>query len=287
MIVDTREYDSSKLGRKITPEEARRIQLDMLDALAAFCDAHGLTYYLSGGTLLGAVRHKGYIPWDDDIDVNMPRPDVEKLMALTGGVLGDHLMIARPEGPIEQATSFPRLLDTRYVLESCTKQGLSRYYTNLFIDIFPIEGLPTDPKKVRWHYYKTKSMITLRKLAYFSGPLAGDPGFFKVARYIARPFAKLFGYKFWSRQLLRLARKYDYDKCEYVGVVMGYVHTIQEYIKREGYGKPTKVLFEGKEYNAPADTDRYLKNLYGDYMKLPPKDQQIAHHFDIWEIKGD
>ena len=64
-------------------------------------------------------------------------------------------------------------------------------------------------------------------------------------------------------------------------------YTIQEYIKREGYGTPTKVMFEGKAYNAPADTDRYLKNLYGDYMKLPPKDQQIAHHFDIWEIRED
>lgn len=286
MVVDSVTMDAAKLGRKVTVEETRRIQLDMLDALADYCDAHGLTYYLSGGTLLGAVRHGGYIPWDDDIDVNMPRPDYERLKQLCGCRLNDHLVIASPEGPIEHSTSFPRVCDTRYVLLSHSKDGKSPYYTNLFIDIFPIEGLPTDLKRVRLHYYRTKAMITLRKLAYFKGPLSGKPGFFKVARYIARPFAKLFGYRHWNRRLLKIAQKYRYEDCEYVGVATGYAHTMEEYIKKEGYGVPTRVEFEGKTYNAPADTDRYLTNLYGDYMKLPPVEEQVAHHFDIWEYKG-
>ena len=287
MVVDSVEMDAAKLGRKIGVEEMRRIQLDMLDALTSFCDAHGLTYYLSGGTLLGAVRHKGYIPWDDDIDVNMPRPDYERLKALSGCRLNDHLEIASPEGPIEHSTSFPRVCDTRYVLLSHAKDGKSPYYTNLFIDIFPIEGLPTNLKRVRLHYYRTKAMITMRKLAYFKGPLSGKPGFFKAARYVARPFARLFGYRFWNRRLLKLAKKYKYDECAYVGVVSGYVHTMEEYIEREGYGTPTKVEFEGKTYNAPANTDKYLSNLYGDYMKLPPAEEQVAHHFDIWEYRGE
>ena len=286
MFVDALTFDADKLGRRIEREEFRRIQLDMLDALVDFCEKNGLTYYLSGGTLLGAVRHKGYIPWDDDIDVNMPRPDYDRMIRLTGGKLGDHLVIASPEGPIEHSTSFPRLCDTRYVLKSCSKNQFSVYYTNLFIDIFPIEGLPTDPKKVRWHYYKTKSMIVMRKLAYFKGPVAGEKGLYRTTRIMLRPLARVFGYRFWNRRLLKLARRYRYEDCAYVGVVTGYAHTIQEYIKKEGYGVPTRVEFEGKTYNAPADTDRYLTNLYGDYMKLPPVEEQVAHHFDIWEYKG-
>lgn len=287
MIVDTQAFDPAKLGRKLTIEEARRRQLDMLDALADFCDAHGLTYYLSGGTLLGAVRHRGYIPWDDDIDVNMPRPDVEKLIRLTGGRLGGHLVIARAEGPIEHATSFPRLLDTRYVLKTSTPDGRASYFTNLFIDIFPIEGLPTDFGKVRRHYLLTRSMITMRHLAYYTGPLTGRRGPMKALRYALRPVAKLFGYRFWNRMLLKLAKKYDYDRCDYVGVVCGYVHTTQEYIKKEGYGVPVKIPFENRMYNAPADADTYLKNLYGDYMQLPPPEKRAVHHFDIWERKED
>ncbi|MBR1558688.1 MAG: LicD family protein [Clostridia bacterium] len=286
MVVDATEFDASKLGRKIGVEELRRIQLDMLDALADFCDAHGITYYLSAGSLLGAVRHGGYIPWDDDIDVNMPRPDYEKLKQLSGCRLNDHLEIASPEGPIEHSTSFPRVCDTRYVLRSNSRDGKSVYYTNMFIDIFPIEGLPTNLKRVRLHYYHTKALITMRKLAYFKGPLSGQPGFFKTARTIVRPLAKLMGYRFWNRRLLKAAMKYRYEDCEYVGVVTGYVHTMEEYIKKEGYGTPTTVTFEGKPYKAPADWDKYLSNLYGDYMKLPPESERRMHHFDVWEYAG-
>ena len=287
MIVDSWSFDAAKQGRKITIEEARQYQIDMLDALAEYCDAHGVNYYLSAGSLLGAVRHKGYIPWDDDIDVNMPRPDVEKLMKLTGGRLNDHLVIARPEGPIEQSTSFPRLLDTRYVLKSATADGKAVYYTNLFIDIFPIEGLPTSMARVRLHYALTRPMITMRRLAWFRGPLTGKQKFTKAIRYGLRPVARLFGYRFWNRALLWLAKLYDYDKCDYVGVVCGYIHTTQEYIEKSGYGVPATVEFEGKRYKAPHDTDKYLRNLYGDYMQLPPPEKRVTHHFDIWEIRED
>lgn len=284
MAVDTCFYDTSKLGRRISVEETRKAQMEMLDTFVEFCEANGLTYYLSGGTLLGAVRHKGFIPWDDDIDLNMPRPDYERLIELTQGRLNDHLEIASPDGPIHHATGFPRICDTRYILNSSTTDGKASYYTNLFVDIFPIEGLPTDKKKVQRHYYIAKSMVTMRKLAYFQG-ISGAMSLQKFIRIVSRPIAKLMGYRFWNKCLLKIAKKYKYEECEYVGVVTSCFHTMEEYIRREGYGTPVKVEFEGKLYNAPADTHTYLSNLYGDYMQLPPVEKRVAHHFSVYESK--
>lgn len=286
MVVDTCFYDKEKLGPAISVEEIRRAQLEMLDTFVEFCEKHDLTYYLSGGTLLGAVRHKGFIPWDDDIDVNMPRPDYERLIELTKGRLNDHLMISAPDGPIYHATSFPRICDTRYILYSGSQDGKVFYYTNLFVDIFPIEGLPADMKKVKNHYFWAKSMVVMRKIAYFQG-VSGPMNMHKLIRMVCRPFAKLMGYKFWNKCLLKIAKKYKYDECEYVGVVTSCFHTLEEYIERTGYGEPVKVEFEGKLYNAPADTHKYLSNLYGDYMKLPPEEKRVAHNFMVYESKEE
>ena len=286
MFVDTCRIDQSLLGRRVDREEMRRVQLEMLDALAEYCGRYGLAYYLSGGTLLGAVRHKGYIPWDDDIDINMPRPDCDRLIRMTGGRLNDHVVIASPDGPIRHGTSFPRLCDTRYILHSSSPDGKSSYYTNLFVDIFPIEGLPTEWEKVKRHYVIAKSLVVMRKLAYFRGiPISPMFNAATVLRHIAHPFAKLTGYRLWNRLLLKHAKKYKYDECPYVGVVTSCEHTLEEYIEREGYGTPIQVEFEGKRYNAPADTDKYLKNLYGDYMQLPPPEKRVAHNFEVYESR--
>ncbi|MBQ3423885.1 MAG: LicD family protein [Clostridia bacterium] len=286
MIVDSTHIDPDLLGRQLDAAEIRKAQMDMLDALVDFCHLHHLTYYLSGGTLLGAVRHKGFIPWDDDIDINMPRPDADRLIELTGGVLNENMEIASPFGPVPQSVGFMRLCDKRYILNSRSRDGKASYYTNLFVDIFPIEGLPTDPKRVRLHYWIASGLITMRKLAYFQG-VSGSMKLTKVLRLMARPIAKLMGYRFWNRLLLRTATKYKYDRCDYVGVVTSNFHTVEEYIEREGYGEPVEVEFEGKRYNGPANADKYLRNLYGDYMKLPPVEARGDHHrFKVYEAVG-
>ena len=103
-------YDKSNCGEEVSLEEVKSKLVDMLLVLADYCEKNGIRYYLSGGTLLGAIRHKGFIPWDDDIDINMPRPDCEKLQKISGVVIGNYKLLL-PSGNAVCVKHFLRLYD--------------------------------------------------------------------------------------------------------------------------------------------------------------------------------
>ena len=189
----------------MTTEESRRIQLDMLRALAAFCDGNGLRYYLSGGTLLGAIRHQGFIPWDDDIDVNMPRADCEKLVRLTGGRLGRYWIVGPDlDGFCPLCESY-RIYDPAAVIESWAG-GYAKepYYLPVFADIFPIEGLPDGKWQTRLHYDRIVFARKMQRVSVLKHMEARNLGahVFHVLAWIP---ARLVGYANWSRLVQRIA----------------------------------------------------------------------------------
>ncbi len=264
----------------MSQEEGRRIQLDMLDALAAFCAQQGLRYFLSGGTLLGAVRHQGFIPWDDDIDVNMPRPDCEKLLRLTGGKLGIYRLTGLDDGEFFNNCNWLRLYHDGTVVENF-KGGLTEehpYYHPIFIDIFPLEGLPKGKLHCRLHWTKALFFDKMRRAASLEHVEEASSRKAHLFHVIARIPARLVGYSRWGSMLQRSATRYSFDTQDEVGVVTFTQHITREKVNRDEYLQRTKVLFEGKEYDAPGNYDTYLKQLYGDYMKMPPVERQRSHH---------
>lgn len=271
-------------GQKMTVEENRKILLDMLDYFAEFCDSHNLRYYLSGGTLLGAIRHKGFIPWDDDIDVNMPRPDIEKLYDMTQGMLGKYMLAEPDQDMFSRCCEFYRLYSPDAVIENYSGGTTKIYpiYHPVFIDIFPIEGLPDSERKTRLHYTK---IVALRKM-FRSSSLTHLEGM-NVAAHLfhvvsAIP-AKLIGYKKWAIWIQKTATKYKFDEQKYVGVMTAPVHTTNEKVLKHEYVKSVDVMFEEKYYHAPSNYDTYLTQLYGDYMKMPPIEKQRSHHvFNVY-----
>ncbi len=283
-MIDSHEF-LGDTGPEVPFEEIRPIQLGILDAITGFCDAHGLRYYISGGTLLGAVRHGGYIPWDDDIDLNMPRPDCDRLLELTGGRIGENIEIGAADGPIRHSVPFVRAYDTDYLLRLESEKGVIRAYSNVSIDIFPIDGLPRHEWASRVHYFFAKSLVILRRVAYYR-ELTGDWDWHRLIRFAAYLPAKAVGWRTWNRLIQKLSRMYGYEKSEKVGVVCCCVHTNEERMGRDVYGEAQTMPFEDRAYKAPQKPEEYLKRIYGDFMKLPPREKQIRHHhYTVFHLK--
>ncbi len=283
-MIDSRVYEG-ELGNELPFESVRDIQLGILGALTDFCEEHSLRYYISGGTLLGAVRHGGYIPWDDDIDVNMPRSDCDRLLELTGGRLSKSIEIGAFDGPITHSVPFIRLYDTDYVMRLESETGKLRAYSNVSIDLFPIDGLPKSEFLSRVHYFLAKSFVVMRRLAFYRG-LTGKWDWHRLIRFVSTVPAKIVGWKNWNRLIQKLCRMYDYESSEKVGVVSCCVHTNTERMPKSWYGEASTLTFEGRPLRAPNNYEGYLKQIYGDYMKLPPEEKRIRkHHFRVYEAK--
>ena len=272
-------FNKECCGKRLSQEESRKIQIEMLDTLAEYCDHHDLRYFLSGGTLLGAIRHKGYIPWDDDIDVNMPRADCEKLFHDTNGKIGDYVLMEPDMEGFMPCCEYYRLYNFKIVIENFVGGATKKHpiYHPIFVDIFPIEGLPDTIKKTKIHYMKLILIRKLQRVAALKHMQAKSFGA-HVFHVVAWVPAKVIGYRKWSEWAQRIAKKYSFEESEYVGVMTAPVHTTEERVQKVAYMNVIDVPFEEKYYHAPGNYDVYLSQLYGNYMEMPPEEKQRSHH---------
>ncbi|MCB1120560.1 MAG: LicD family protein [Verrucomicrobiae bacterium] len=250
--------------------------MSILRHLDAFCSKHQLRYFLAYGTLLGAVRHKGYIPWDDDIDLMMPRPDYLKFIELFDQGDQGTFKVVSIQNNRGYFANFAKIIDTRTVMYQDYEQ-VEKVQMGVYIDIFPMDGFPDDETEARSVIKRAGRWSVAYRLAIrkFS---ARSSNWFKwvLMTLITVPFRIIGPYFFISRlEAVGMANKYD--ACTLVGCVTSR-DTLEQSFERKSLDEHVLLEFEGERYPAPASWDNYLSKKYGDYMTLPPESER-GHHF--------
>lgn len=255
--------------RKLDLQEIKDIEVEILDYINEICKVNNLKFFLDSGTLLGAVRHKGFIPWDDDIDIIMPRQDYEKLITIMEKKEHERFQIKTWSNTNTYNYSYSKIVDTSTKLIELDENGCDGY--GVFVDVFPLDGLPNNIKKRRRHQYIANKIGNI--IWYSLKDIKKEKGIGKLKAICG----KLIGHKRVLRIRDNYIKKYSIINTQY-GMNMVASFDIYREVEKTVFEDSINIEFEGKMYPAPKGYKRYLTILYGDYMKLPPEDQRISNH---------
>ena len=243
---------------RLSLKEIQYLELQLLKEFDAYCKREGLKYYLSSGTLLGAVRHKGFIPWDDDIDVYMPYEDYIKFM---DGYSSKKYRAVNWQNENDYFFPFGKLVDNETVM---VHSGFPVWgIMSVYIDIFPLTGYPPD-ETIQSFWKRNEDLEAMWNQFYVLNTL-GFEGIDDIRNDI---IAERYRYSFYNSNMVGAAH-----------IIPG----IKQWcVRREIYDNTIDIEFEGENFVAPAGYDEFLKIRYGNYMELPPADKQIAHLFPAY-----
>lgn len=270
--------------KTIDTKAMQTVMLDMLDDFTNYCDAHGYVYLLDYGTLLGAVRHQGFIPWDDDMDIMMMRDDFERAIC---GYQSDRYEAYCHCNTEDYSGAWAKLVDT-WTTSVSEKHGDG---APVSIDIYPVDRLPESPR-VRWVESRIQQVLLyiiwacVTPFGHMSTAFVGAPKTFATyRRYLWRSFVKnamilVFRHtraSFWGRISERLAKRHhDSGNPEMAFVVSP--NPYEPVITEAFFEKRKKCPFEDRAYWIPEDYDSYLTQIYGDYMTPVPPEARIGKH---------
>lgn len=249
--------------------------LDMLQWFDGYCRDNNLRYYVLGGTMLGAARHKGFIPWDDDIDVGLPRKDYETLSELMKGLQFEKYEIETVFSN-DKAFCYPysKIYDTETTLVENTGKYLRR---GIFLDIFPLDGAGNNEQECKKNYSPIR-----RKYNFYLSRVCAFKANRTWYKNLAIETAKLIPECLINNRTLRIkldsmCKSRDFDKEKWVANYFGN-WGFREVMPKRIFGNPTEYQFENLKVFGPEQYDEYLTHVYGNWKQLPPKEKRVTHH---------
>ena len=264
--------------KKITIEEAKKIELDILSYIDDFCQKNNIEYFINYGTLIGAVRHKGFIPWDDDIDISMTRENYDKFIEYYKNDKSKYKLLAL-ETNKHYFNNFAKIVDSTTRIDNT--RIYKSYPSGIFIDIFPMDSF-SDKKIVDICYvlesFKLLSFSKRKNIIYKDSKLKDliRGGFWLLLRPISP--------RFFAKMIERYIKKYSTPKGPYIAFLPS-KFKYKEVFDKEVFNDLIDINFEHLTLPAPKNYDLILTQYYGDYMELPPEEERFyGHEFNAYKL---
>ncbi len=259
--------------KELSLQEMKEIELEILINFHEFCTENNIRYFLSHGTLLGAVRYKKFIPWDDDVDVLVPREDYNRLIKIYKD--NERYRLFCYEKNPEYRFPYAKLCDmTTLKKENGIDNGLK---LGLDMDIFPLDSWDNDIDKAKKEVKKLSNARLCLGMAKLYKPDSLNP-LKRFIKGILMCFCKAFGSEYYVKKIIEESKKHKNTDSRYLGNKAWCVYGDKDIIPAEVFSDTVDIEFEGGNFPAPKNYDKYLTCLYGDYLPEPPKEKQKTHH---------
>ena len=274
MIIQAKKVKHMK--KEMTLQEIQQASLAVLKEIDRICQESNICYWIAYGTLIGAVRHGGFIPWDDDVDIVMPRKDYEAFIAYVESDLyrNNQYKLFTAENCKGYPFYISRFADTTHEL---IFEKLD-YTSGCFVDIYPYDGMGNEEGQAYWKVREKKLQFAQKKLimSAYPGWLYGNSFAHKIGNLPQMILCKLFGKSYYFRKLDRYRMKYTWEESKYVGNACWSGGTYL--FPKELFTETIRFPFEDTEVNVPKEYEGYLNKSYRNYRLLPPEEERVPYH---------
>lgn len=257
--------------KEIDSQELKSIQLSILRSVHDFCVTHNIKYSLAFGTLLGAVRHHGYIPWDDDIDIMMLRSDYEKFIRSYES--HEYRVITHDLNP-NYMLPFAKVYALQTILYEASNMNVE---LGINIDVFPVDNYPQKEKEAKRFFLQKKIVSDIHSLKIIKLSKYRDV-LKNVLLCISQIVLAFIPLSFLTNRIERISKRYAGQMTDTIGIIAPTDSRYKWRVPKKVFNDYSSLLFEQESFMAIVDYDCYLKSTYGDYMQLPPVEQRISHH---------